>query len=122
MTHHDRNPEQVASDADLPNGPALRSLQAALREEAALPLGLRARVEAKVVTAIRHPAASRFGHLAGGCGLFLLLGARPDVVVVGPLAVLLFLAVAAYMRYVGTLDEEDQGEQESWTRSGTDRR
>jgi hypothetical protein len=97
-------------------------LQAALREEAALPLGLRARVEAKVVTAIRHPAASRSGHLAGACGLFLLLGARPNVVVVGPLAILLFLTVAAYVRYVGTLDGEDQGEQESWMRPGTDRR
>ena len=89
----------------------LNSLAASLRREAELPLGLRARVEAKVLGVIRRPAAPRLSHLVAGCGLFLALGARPDVVVLGPLAIMLFVVVAAYMRFIGMLDEEAEGAQ-----------
>jgi hypothetical protein len=100
-------PERLPDNAVAVGDAALKTLAAALRREAPLPLGLRARVEAKVLAAIRRPKAPRYSHLAAGCGLFLLLGSRPDVVVVGPLTVLLFAAVGAYMRFVGALDGED---------------
>lgn len=90
----------------------LNSLAVALRREAELPLGLRARVEARVLGIIRQPATPGLSRLAAGCGLFLVLGTRPDVVLVGPLAIMLFVVVAAYVRFIGMLDGEEEGAQE----------
>ena len=83
------------------------SLVTALRQEASLPLGLRARVEAKVLAAIRQPARPGLSQLIAGCGLFLILGAQPEVVVLGPLAVLLFVVVAGYVRLIVALDDAE---------------
>jgi hypothetical protein len=108
MTPHESGPRHATPPADPADDVALGPLTDALRRESPLPLGLRARVEARVLSTIRKPASSGLAHLITGCGLFLLLGARPEVVVVGPLAVLLFAAVVAYARFVGVLDGEDE--------------
>jgi hypothetical protein len=108
MTPHESGPHYATPPADPADELALGPLTDALRRESPLPLGLRARVEASVLATIREPASSGLAHLIIGCGLFLLLGARPEVVVVGPLAALLFAAVAAYVRFVGVLDREDE--------------
>ena len=100
--------DHVTDNAEPICDAALKALVVVLRHEAPLPLGLRARVEAKVLATIRRPKAPRYSHLAAACGLFILLGSRPDVVVAGPLAVLLFAAVAAYVRFIGALDGEDE--------------
>jgi hypothetical protein len=113
MTPHESGPQQATPPADPADEIALGRLTAALRHESPLPLGLRARVEANVLATIRKPAAPGPAHLITGCGLFLLLGARPEVVVVGPLAVLLFAAVTAYVRFVTVVDGEGEQEQAS---------
>lgn len=93
-------------DASMPDDVIPPSFVTALRQEASLPLGLRARVEAKVLTAIRRPGRPVRSQLMAGCGLFLILGAQPEVVVLGPLAVLLFVVVAGYVRLVMAIDDD----------------
>ncbi len=95
-----------ARDASVPDDVIPPSLVTALRLEAALPLGLRARVEAKVLAAIRQPARPGLSQLIAGCCLFLILGAQPEVVVLGPLAILLFVVAAGYVRLVLGMDDE----------------
>lgn len=102
----DHEPDRPSRDRSHAEVSEWSSLASVLRREAPLPLGLRARVEAKVLSAIRRPSAPRVSRLAAGCGLFLLLGAQPNVVLIGPLAVLLFVAVAAYVRFVAVLEDE----------------
>jgi hypothetical protein len=113
MTPHESGPQHATPPADPADEIALGLLADALRHESPLPLGLRARVEARVLTMIRKPASSGLAHLITGCGLFLLLGSRPEVVVVGPLAVLLFAAVTAYVRFVTIVGGEGEQEQAS---------
>lgn len=102
-------PDQPGRDANLPDHQVPPSLTAALRQEASLPLGLRARVEAKVLAALRQPSGPGLSPVMAGCGLFVILGARPEVVVLGPLAILLFVVVAGYARFVLALGAEGEG-------------
>jgi hypothetical protein len=112
MTEREFESGQIRSGMDRLDVTALEVLRTALRTEVPLPLGLRARVEAKVLRSLRLHTVPGHARLAVGCGLFLLLGARPEVVVIGPLAVLLFAAVIAYVRFVGMLDGDDEGADE----------
>ncbi len=84
----------------------VETLRAALREEAPLPLGMRSRIEARTLLAIHSPRVNWGAHLVIGCVLFLVLGAQPEVVVIGPLTLGLFAAVALYVRLLGAVDEE----------------